>query len=212
MTSGKRKAPERGRSREVLIAVAADLFARKPYDEIYISDIAREAGVANGLLSYHFNGKRGLYLAVLAEALEEINALLLPRDGEITKEQRLRGMVRRQIVYRRDHAHTMLALFRAGGQDPEVDELFERGRRAGTECFLDLLDVRVEPTPTLRVAVRGLMGLLDEATRDWLVHDADMGIGDLEEVVYNGAVAVLATVRSAHPTIGAAVDELTAPA
>ncbi|MGW6457197.1 TetR/AcrR family transcriptional regulator [Streptomyces sp. NPDC055078] len=211
MTSGKRKAPARGQSRGALIAVAADLFARKPYDEIFISDIAREAGVANGLLSYHFKGKRGLYLAVLAEALEEINALLQPREGETTREQRLRGLVRRQIEYRRDHTHIM-ALFRGGGQDPEVDELFEHGRQVGAGYFFDVLGVCVEPTPTLRVAVRGLMGLLEEATLDWLAHDRDMEIGDLEEVVYSGAVAVLATVRTAHPEIGIAVDELTATA
>ncbi|MEK8145607.1 TetR/AcrR family transcriptional regulator [Streptomyces sp. M10(2022)] len=44
MTPGKRKAPGRGESRAALIAVAGDLFARKPYDEIHISEIAQEAG------------------------------------------------------------------------------------------------------------------------------------------------------------------------
>jgi len=60
----------------------------------------------------------------------EVIGLHQPAEGESTPEQRLRGVVRRQIEYRRDHVHTMLALMRAGGQDPEVDELFEQGRRA----------------------------------------------------------------------------------
>lgn len=216
MTPGKRKAPGRGESRAALIAVAGDLFARKPYDEIHISEIAEEAGVANGLLSYHFKGKRGLYLAVVAQALDEVNALFQPQEDqeeqETTREDRLRGLVRRQIEYRREHAHTMLALFRAGGQDREVDELFERGRQAGAAFFLDLLGVRSAPTPTLRVAVRGLMGLLDEATFDWLAHDCDMADSDLAEIIYSGAVAVLTTVRTAHPEIRSAIDELTATA
>jgi len=188
--------------------VAADLFARKPYDEIYISEIAEAAGVAHGLLFYHFKDKRGLYLAVLQQVLDEIVELHRPRDGEDTNEQRLRGLFRRHIEYRRSHAHTMLALMRAGGQDPEVDELFERGRRAGAEFVMDLLGLTTDPPPPLRIAIRGIMGMLDEATIDWLTHDCDVPVDELEQLVYRATVSILSSVRSAHPDIGRTVDEL----
>jgi len=67
----------------------------------------------------------------------------------------------------------MLALMRAGGQDPEVDQLFERGRRAGAEFVLDLFGLTTTPPP-LRIAMRGVMGMLDEATIDWLTHGCDV--------------------------------------
>jgi AcrR family transcriptional regulator len=210
MSSGKRATPARGQRRAALVAVAADLFARKPYDEIYISEIAEAAGVAYGLLFYHFKDKRGLYLAVLAQVLDEILELHKPREDEDTKEQRLRGLFRRHIRYRCSHVHTMLAL--AGGQDPEVDELFERNRRAGAEFLLDLLGLTTEPPPSLRIAIRGIMGMLDEATIDWLTHDCDVPVDDLEQLVYRATVSILSSalssVQSTHPDISHMVDEL----
>jgi AcrR family transcriptional regulator len=208
MGSGKRATPARGQRRAALVAVAADLFARKPYDEIYISEIAEAAGVAHGLLFYHFKDKRGLYLAVLEQVLDEILDLHKPREDEDTKEQRLRGLFRRHIVYRRSHAHTMLAMMRAGGQDPEVDKLFERGRRAGTEFVLDLLGLATEPPPTLRIAIRGIMGMLDEATIDWLTHHCDVPVAELEQLVYRTTVAILSSVQSTYPDICPVLDEL----
>jgi AcrR family transcriptional regulator len=205
---GQRATPARGQRRAALVAVAADLFARKPYDEIYISEIAEAAGVAHGLLFYHFKDKRGLYLAVLDQVLDEILELHRPREDEDTKEQRLRGLLRRHIEYRRGHVHTMLALMRAGGQDPEVDELFERGRRAGAEFVLDLLGLTTEPPPSLRIAIRGVMGMLDEATIDWLAHDCDVPADELEHLVYGAAVAILSSLESAHPDIYHVVHEL----
>jgi hypothetical protein len=102
----------------------------------------------------------------------------------------------------------MLALMRAGGQDPEVDELFERGRRAGAEFVMDLLGLITDPPPPLRIAIRGIMGMLDEATIDWLTHDCDVPVDELEQLVYRATVSILSSVRSAHPDIGRMVDEL----
>ena len=200
--------PARRQSRAALLAAAAELFARKSYNEIYISDIAKEAGVAHGLLSYHFEGKRGLYLAVLENVQDEILELHRPREGENSREERLRGLYRRQIEYRRDHFHTVLAMMRAGGHDPEIDKMYERARRAGAEFVLDVLGLQTEPPPQLRAAVRGLMGMLDEATLDWISHDCDLSVAELEQLIYNATVAVLRTVQSTHSDICAVVDEL----
>jgi AcrR family transcriptional regulator len=212
MNARERPTPARGLRRAALVAVAAELFARNPYDDIYTSDIAEAAGVAHGLLFYHFKDKRGLYLAVLEKLLQEILDLHRPRQRESTKEDRLRGLLRRQIQYRRNNVYTMLALMRAGGQDPELDKIWERGRRGGADFVLELLDLDGEPPPPLRVAIRGIMGMFDEATADWFAHDCDLGDAEFEQVVYAAAVAVLATVQSVHEDVRAAVIELTLPA
>lgn len=208
MDSGKRTTTGRGQRRAALVATAADLFARTPYDDIHINDIATAANVAHGLLFYYFKDKRGLYLAVLERTLDEIVDLHRPLAGEDTREERLRGLLRRQIDYRREHPQTLLAMMRAGGQDPELDELFERGRRAGADFIIGVLDLRGEPPAPLRVAIRGLMGLVDEATIDWLAHDCDLDVDELEQLLYAAVVAVLTTVRSAREDIYAVVDEL----
>jgi hypothetical protein len=61
---------------------------------------------------------------------------------------------------------------------------------------------------TIRVAIRGLRGLVDEATIDRLAHDCDLDVDELEQLLYAAVVAVLTTVRPAREDIYAVVDEL----
>lgn len=201
----------RGARRAALVAVAKDLFSRRAYDDIFIEEIAREAGVAHGLLFYHFKDKRGLYLEVLRQVVEEVIALHQPAEGEITPEQRLRGVLRRQIEYRRDHVHTALALMRAGGQDPEVDELFEQGRRVGAAFILDLVGIEQPPPARVRAAVRGCMGFVDEMTADWLAHGSDLEVDDLLELAYAAVVEVLSAVCAGHPAGKGIAERLCPP-
>lgn len=208
MQSGKRATPARGKRRDALVAAALELFSRTPYDDIFISDIADRAGVAHGLLFYHFKDKRGLYLAALSKVSEETIELHRARPGETTRQQRLRGVLRRQIEYRKDHVHTALALMGGGGQDPDVDKLVEQTRRAAADFIVELLDLTSPPTRELQIAVRGCMGLLDEMTADWLAHDRDLPLEELEHLAYAGVVAVLTTVCASDQGIQRAVDDL----
>ncbi len=68
--------PVRGESaedvRRRLVAVARDLFARRGFGEVGIREIAREAGVTPGMISYYFGDKLGLYEAMLASVFEEM--------------------------------------------------------------------------------------------------------------------------------------------
>ena len=73
-----RRPPGRPRSaagsREALLAAGTELFAEQGFDGAAVSDIARKAGVNAAMISYHFGGKRELYLAILAAIFEEIVA------------------------------------------------------------------------------------------------------------------------------------------
>jgi TetR/AcrR family transcriptional regulator len=52
-------------TRQALLRAGAELFAERGFDGVPIEDIAERAGVNKALISYHFRGKRGLYLAIL---------------------------------------------------------------------------------------------------------------------------------------------------
>src|SRR5882757_8766853 len=57
---------ERMQDREdSLLAAAREVFARKGYEAAAISDVARVAGVSDGLVYRYFGSKRDLLLAVL---------------------------------------------------------------------------------------------------------------------------------------------------
>ncbi|MFD1650943.1 TetR/AcrR family transcriptional regulator [Pseudonocardia alaniniphila] len=208
MGSSRSEVPARGERGAALVAVAAELFASKPYDDIYVTDIAKAAGVAHGLLFYHFKDKRGLYLEVLRRAQQEVDDLHRRREGEDSRQQWLRGVVRRHIEYRRDHAFTMLAMMRRGGQDPEVDEIFEQSRRVGTEFLCELLGLSEPPAPPVRVALRGCMGAVDEMCVDWLSHGCDLEPEELIHLAYTTVVTILSTVCSAGRELAERVDEL----
>ncbi|MET7994345.1 helix-turn-helix domain-containing protein [Amycolatopsis sp. NPDC005232] len=177
-----------------MVAAAMDLFSRKRYDDVYISEIAETAGVAHGLLFYHFKDKRGLYLEVLRRMLDELVDLQRRRDDELTGEQWLRGVTLRQVEYRREHAQTMLVMMRAGGQDAEVDELIERSRKAGVEFLAAVVGLAGELPPRTRITMRAAMGAADEMIADWLTHGCDLEVAELVEAVYTVVVAALATV------------------
>ena len=53
-----------------IVAAARRLLAEEGYDRVTMKQVAREAGVAQGLIHYYFSGKDELLLAVLSETLE----------------------------------------------------------------------------------------------------------------------------------------------
>ncbi|HEY1966700.1 MAG TPA: TetR/AcrR family transcriptional regulator [Pseudonocardia sp.] len=207
MSSGRTaRNPARGERRDALIAVAATLFSRKPYGEIFISDIARAAGVAHGLLFYHFKDKRGLYLAALEKVLDDTIALSTAEGQSADVSTNLKAFVRRHMQHRRDHPRTMLALMRAGGEDPEIEALRERARSAGSDALLEMLGARHRPPPpAVRVAVRGCLGCVDEMTIDWLKHDFDLSLDEMQELAFDAVVAVLSAARHLDPGLAQSV-------
>jgi TetR/AcrR family transcriptional regulator len=72
---GKRRAGRPRRpvgSRGALLAAATELFAAEGFDGVSVSAIAEKAGVNKAMISYHFGGKRDLYVAILAATFQEI--------------------------------------------------------------------------------------------------------------------------------------------
>jgi AcrR family transcriptional regulator len=59
-------------TREALLAAGADLFAERGYEGVPVWAIAEKAGVNKAMISYHFGGKRNLYLAIVEASFAEI--------------------------------------------------------------------------------------------------------------------------------------------
>lgn len=55
-----------------LINIAKELFSTQGYSNTSQEDIVRHAGLTRGALYHHFDGKKGLFLAVFENALTEI--------------------------------------------------------------------------------------------------------------------------------------------
>ena len=64
----ERERRDPGATRQALLQAGAALFSERGFDGVSIEDVADRAGVNKALISYHFGGKRALYVAVLESA------------------------------------------------------------------------------------------------------------------------------------------------
>ncbi|MEU7004112.1 TetR/AcrR family transcriptional regulator [Nonomuraea sp. NPDC046570] len=198
----------RGERRRQLLAAAVKLFSERPYEDIFIDDIADEAGVAHGLLFYYFKDKHGIYVEALRQFSRDVQEYQRPRTAERTTEARLHGMVRRHFEYISRHPQAFVGFMRSGLLDPEVRQIFEAARGAGVELTLEVFGITSAPAPILRTALRGWVGFLDEITLDWLAH-GDVPLDDIVQLANDALIAALRSVEGHHPDVTTMLGDLT---
>ncbi|MFI1972081.1 TetR/AcrR family transcriptional regulator [Streptomyces cinnamoneus] len=78
--------------RAQLLAVGAQLFAARPYEEVLMEDVAGQAGVSRALLYRHFPNKRDLFAAVYQQAADQLLAKSRFDPADTLVEQLVEGM------------------------------------------------------------------------------------------------------------------------
>src|SRR5437773_12173760 len=75
-------------TRQALLTAGTRLFAERGYDGASLSVIADRAGVNKAMVSYHFGGKRKLYLAIVTATFTDLVARAeeLPASGRPAPE------------------------------------------------------------------------------------------------------------------------------
>lgn len=130
--------------------------------------IAREAGIARGLLNHYFGDKRGLYLEVVRRAvlLPTLTDHVDPPDG--TLEERVEASVRWWLNSVEPQRTTYLTVTDAAGvgEDPEVAAIIEEADDLAARRVLEV--VGLDPDDAMsRAAVRAYGGLAKAAVREW---------------------------------------------
>ncbi len=69
-------------TRQALLRAGAELFSERGFDGVPIDNLALRAGVNKALISYHFGGKRGLYVAIIESAFASMAAKLKALEAE----------------------------------------------------------------------------------------------------------------------------------
>lgn len=134
----------RGDRRARIVSAARKLLAEEGYDRVTMKQVAREAGVAQGLIHYYFSGKDEILVEVLVQTSEEYAdeagrlARSLP-EGESLSEAALATVKER--VFRQPEWHRLrYELFAMGLRKPGfltgVAALLESGR-SGISSTLD---------------------------------------------------------------------------
>jgi AcrR family transcriptional regulator len=168
-----------GQTRELLLAAASVVFARRGYHEATVEEVAAEAGFSKGAVYSNFAGKQELFLALadreVAERIAELDALAesVEAGGDAAAEagQRFRKLLERD----RDWPLLFYEFWSFGVRNAQIQEEFAKRREAVQDALAQTLERIASqlgfelrfPAPVLAKAVgAALNGLAFERAAD----------------------------------------------
>ncbi|WP_078588921.1 MULTISPECIES: TetR/AcrR family transcriptional regulator [Streptomyces] len=188
--------------REQLIAVALELFSRRPPEEVSIDDIAAAAGASRPLVYHYFPGKQALYEESLRRAGQELSARFEePMEGPLS--ERLYRVMGRYLDFVHSHGPGFAALLRGGsvaasaGTSAVIDDV----RRAAQEQILAHLAVPT-PSPGLRLTVRAWIANAEITSLEWL-GERSVPLEELQLHLVQEFVAALTLTAAREPALAA---------
>ena len=78
----KAKAQQTEATKAKLQQVARDLFAKRGFAAVSAEELVAKAGVTRGALYHHYDGKEGLFAAVVEDIMRELHAKLAAEAGK----------------------------------------------------------------------------------------------------------------------------------
>jgi AcrR family transcriptional regulator len=93
----------RADAQDRLERAALRVFARAGYAGASVRDVAREAGVAQGLLYNYYQGKQDLLAAVFRRCMGDVQASFAAADVGAPPAERLAQLIRASFVVLREH-------------------------------------------------------------------------------------------------------------
>ena len=115
----RRLAPDDRRAE--LLALGAEIFGQRPYDEVRIDEIAERAGVSRALMYHYFPDKRAFFAAVVrAEGELLFEATNTPAQPGQSLFDQVRTGVLAYVRYDEEHPHGAWASHMGIGQSDPV--------------------------------------------------------------------------------------------
>ena len=107
--------------RNELLALGAEVFGQRPYDEVRIDEIAERAGVSRALMYHYFPDKRAFFAAVVrAEGERLFEATNTPPQPGQSLFDQLRAGVLAYLHYDEAHPHGAWAAYIGMGRSDPV--------------------------------------------------------------------------------------------
>ncbi len=158
--------------RRQILECARRLFSQRSYATVSTSEIAREAGVARGLLNHYFGTKRDLYLEVIRDVVRiPSNPVPLQAPGRGLEHVISEGADRWLTMLERNTGTWLAAVGAQGlGRDPEVEAILDDARERAADRLVEALqsDEAAEAPIELRALIRAYSGLIEAASVEWL--------------------------------------------
>jgi AcrR family transcriptional regulator len=208
----RRLSPDDRRSE--LLALGAEVFGRRPYDEVRIDEIAERAGVSRALMYHYFPDKRAFFAAVVrAEGERLFEATNTPPEPGQSLFDQLREGVMAYVRYDEEHPHGAWAAYVGMGrsdpvlrgiEDVDHDRQAERILGRINAAVGDRLDSKTERD--LRITVHGWLAFTFEMCRQRLI-DPSIDADHLADACAHALLDAVGRV----PGIPAELAEVVAP-
>jgi AcrR family transcriptional regulator len=189
--------------RKEILRAATRAFATRPFDQVQLDAIAREAGASRGLINHYFGDKRGLFIAVARGIVERIPTVLrTDLDMSVDEMVSVNTDAWLTLIEANREASLLFLGASALSVDPEFDRLQDELRDRVVERILRNHLGDAEIPPLARVTLRATTGLIERALRDWATGRG----GTRAQTHALISQSVLATVRHVLPAVLAARD------
>jgi AcrR family transcriptional regulator len=199
--------------RAELLALGAEVFGQRPYDEVRIDEIAELAGVSRALMYHYFPDKRAFFAAVVkAESERLFEATSTPPAPGQTLFGRLRAGVMAYLRYDEEHPQGAWAVYVGTGRsDPvlrDIDDIdnerqMQRIMAAITEVVPDRLDTAVQRD--LRITVYGWLAFTFELCRQRIM-DSSVDAGQVGDACAHALLDAIARVPGIPAALADALE------
>lgn len=153
--------------REQLLAIGAELFARRPYGQVSIEDVADIAHISTGLLYRYFPSKRAFFLAIVEVESAKLLRASTP-DPTLSPLDQLSAGLEVYIDYAESHPDSFRVAQHSHASDHDLLELHQARVTAQSDRILDGLGALVSIDDGTALAVTGWLAFVQTAILDWL--------------------------------------------
>jgi AcrR family transcriptional regulator len=155
--------------RQQILDCARRLFSERNYASVSTSEIARQAGVARGLLHHYFGTKRELYLEVVRDLMRMPSSPVPLQSPGRGLQAIIDESVERWLTMLERNRGTWLAAVgaRGLGRDSEVEAILDHAREQAADRLIEALGGSA-PSDELRAVMRAYSGFAEAVSVQWL--------------------------------------------
>lgn len=178
-TARRRLSPEDRRAE--LLALGAEVFGKRPYDEVRIDEIAERAGVSRALMYHYFPDKRAFFAAVVKDEADRLyDSTNMDDASGLTMYEEVRTGVMAYMAYHEQNPEAAWAAYVGlGRSDPVLLGVDDEAKNKQLEHIMsriaDLLErvsgTKLEPDieRDLRVICHGWLAFTFELCRQRII-------------------------------------------
>jgi AcrR family transcriptional regulator len=214
-TARRRLSPEDRRAE--LLALGAEVFGKRPYDEVRIDEIAERAGVSRALMYHYFPDKRAFFAAVVKDEADRLYAATqnLPPTGLTMFEEIRIGVLGYMAYHEQNPEAAWAAYVGLGRSDPVLlgtsDEAKNRQLEHIMQRIHGLLDAipgaKLEPDVEhdLRIILNGWVALTFEICRQRIM-DPTANAERLADACAHALLDAIGRVPDIPPELAGAME------